>query len=258
MNAATPPRLFVPKRHPFGPAHVETLRCCNLNAGVERAAGRRYGRDRGLPGIRNSGSCLLTPVSCTSKMKVQPEMLLKTKDGKKEGIRCQVSGVRKTSGSARGKTTFQAGMCMKTKRRRCQGAHLGSPVQAGGFATVRREKATFQAGMCMKTKRTRCQVSGARCQGAHLGSPVQAGGFATVRREKATFQAGMCMKTKRTRCQVSGARCQGAHLDSPVQADGFATVRREKATFQAGMCMKRGGTGSGVWSLKTSATDRLF
>ena len=181
MNAATPPRLFVPKRHPISPAHVETLRCCNLNAGVERAAGRRYGRERGLPGIRNSGSCLPTPVSCTSKMKVQPEMLLKTKDGRKEGIRCQVSGVRKTSGSARGKTTFQAGMCMKTKR-------------------------------------TRCQVSGARCQGAHLGSPVQAGGFATVRREKATFQAGMCMKTKENK--VSGVRCKVSGCSSWLPSPG--------------------------------------
>ena len=45
-------------------------------------------------------------------MQVHPEMLLKTKDGEKEGIRSQVSG--RGPGVRREKTTFQAGMCMKT------------------------------------------------------------------------------------------------------------------------------------------------
>jgi hypothetical protein len=60
------------------------------------------------------------------------------------------------------------------------------------------EKTTFQAGMYMKTKRgegVRCQVSGARCEGTYLHPEVQASGFARVRSEKTTFQAGMCMKT---------------------------------------------------------------
>ena len=57
-------------------------------------------------------------------------------------------------------------------------------------------KTTFQAGMCMKTnRRTRCQVPGVRCQGVHPDSQVQARGLATVRSEKPTFQAGMCLKT---------------------------------------------------------------
>jgi len=37
---------------------------------------------------------LLTPDFCLSKMKVTPGILMKTKDGGKAGIRCQVSGVR--------------------------------------------------------------------------------------------------------------------------------------------------------------------
>ena len=66
-------------------------------------------------------------------------------------------------------------------------------------------KTTFQAGMCMKTKRTRCRVSGARCQGcsSSLGSPGRR--VRDVRREYTTFQAGMCVKTKDT-VRSSGSR----------------------------------------------------
>src|ERR1700690_3183283 len=39
--------------------------------------------------------CLLTPISCTSKMKVTPEMLMKTKERAKAGVRYRVLGVRK-------------------------------------------------------------------------------------------------------------------------------------------------------------------
>ena len=58
--------------------------------------------------------------------------------------------------------------------------------------------------------------------------------------------------------KVSGTWCQGIHPDSHVQVRGVATVRSEKITFQAGMYMKRRGPEYGVWSLKTSATERLF
>ena len=44
-------------------------------------------------------------------------------------------------------------------------AHLDSRVQAGELGTVRSEKTTFQAGMCMKTN-DQSKVSGARCQDA--------------------------------------------------------------------------------------------
>ena len=143
-------------------------------------------------------------------------------------------------------------------------------------AEARSEKTTFQAGMCMKTKRTRCQVSGARCQGARLDSEVPAGGCGMARSQKTTFQAGMCMKTKEgvrspgvrspkskgvcggCACSDSrlltpdscssrnegasgdvvenkgdkkervGFRCKGIHLDSAVQAGGLGAAGSEK------------------------------
>jgi hypothetical protein len=58
-----------------------------------------------------------------SKMKGHPEMCMKTKRA-----RCQVPGAR------------------------CQGAHPDPEIQAGEVRAVRSEKTTFQAGMCMKTK----------------------------------------------------------------------------------------------------------
>ena len=72
------------------------------------------------------------------------------KENKVSGVRCKVSG--------------------------CS-SWLGSPGRR--VRDLRREKTTFQAGMYMKTKRTRCQVSGARCQGAHLGWEVPAGALET-------------------------------------------------------------------------------
>ena len=79
---------------------------------------------------------------------------------------------------------------------RCEGAHLDPGVQARGLGTVWSERTTFQAGMCMKTKRRRCQVSGARFQAIHHDPELLARGLGTVRSERTTFQAGMCMKRK--------------------------------------------------------------
>ena len=67
----------------------------------------------GAPAL-TPGSLLLTPAF--QEMKVHPEMLLKTKDGKKEGVRYQVSGVRKVSGSAARKNYVPSRNVYENKR----------------------------------------------------------------------------------------------------------------------------------------------
>ena len=88
-----------------------------------------------------------------------------------------------TSGGTARKNKVSGARCQVSDAR-CEGAHRDSEVPAGGLGTVRSEKTTFQAGMYMKTKRTRCQVSGARCQGAHLGWEVPAGALETCGAKK--------------------------------------------------------------------------
>ena len=74
--------------------------CMKTNDGVRSPRSEVRSRKASAAGapVLTPGSLLLTP--SLQEMKVQPEMLLKTKDGKKEGVRYQVSGVRTVSESA--------------------------------------------------------------------------------------------------------------------------------------------------------------
>src|SRR5579862_9401894 len=96
--------------------------------------------------------CLLTPVSCTSKMKVTPGIFMKTKEGENQvsGIRCQVSGARcqgkVRSPKAEPQNVLGGTFCLPT------------PVSCTS-------KMKVTPGMLMKTKERENQVSGARCQG---------------------------------------------------------------------------------------------
>ena len=139
--------------------------------------------------------------------------------------RCQVSGAR-----------------YQVFGTRCEGTHFDSEVSASGQGTVRSEKTTFQAGMCMKTKRTRCQVSGARCQGARLGQEVPAGGCERPTSEKTTFQAGMCKKTKNTvRSPRSEVRSSKGPADgAPVLTPGslLLTPALQEMKVQPEMLLK--------------------
>jgi hypothetical protein len=112
----------------------------------------------------------------------------------------------------------------------------------GGEAAPKFKSMTFEAGMCMKTKKqgVRCEVRGVRVS---VSTPKfrqadSRGREANCRRT--TFQAGMCMKTKErgVRCQVQGVRVSVATAKLRKEDSRRCDASCRRTTFQAGMCLK--------------------
>ena len=125
----------------------------------------------------------------------------------------------------------------KVSGARRQSAYLDSEVPAGGLRTMRREKTTFQPGMCMKTKESvRSPESNGLCGlCASTDSWLLTPDSCASTNEGAS---GDIIENKGEQKEGVGFRCKGIHLDSAVQSGGLRAAGSEKTTFQPGMCMK--------------------
>ena len=134
-----------------GGKQVSGIRC----HGVSRKVRGPESEVRSQQALGCHSTRLPTSDFCTSKMKVTPEICMKTKEGKNRrqvsGARCQEksprSGVRSSERAVLRHSAQHSGFCLLT------------PVS-------RTSKMKVTPGICMKTKegKNRCQVSGARCQ----------------------------------------------------------------------------------------------